>query len=57
MRLGVSAYSFKQAIAKGEIQFMDIFAKAKEIVALIHNLVGGIMGALDKECALCGEIH
>jgi len=31
MRLGVSAYSFKQAIAKGEIQFMDIFAKAKEI--------------------------
>lgn len=31
MRLGVSAYSFNRAIHKGEIQFMDIFAKAKEI--------------------------
>ena len=44
-------------IEKFESDVMGVIAKAKEIVALIHNLVGGIMGALDKECALCGEIH
>ena len=31
MRLGVSAYSFGRMISKGEIQFMDIFPKAREI--------------------------
>ncbi|MCL2517941.1 MAG: sugar phosphate isomerase/epimerase [Oscillospiraceae bacterium] len=31
MRLGVSAYSFGRAVHKGEIQFMDIFPKAREI--------------------------
>ena len=31
MRLGVSAYSFGQAVRKGEIQFMDIPMKAREI--------------------------
>lgn len=35
----------------------DLFSKVKEIIAMVHNLVGGIMGVLDKECALCGEIH
>ena len=31
MRLGVSAYCFGRMIQKGEIQFMDIFPKAREI--------------------------
>ncbi|MBQ7295064.1 MAG: hypothetical protein IJW86_02600 [Clostridia bacterium] len=35
----------------------NLFATVKEIIAAIHNLVGNIMGALDKECALCGELH
>ena len=34
-----------------------LFPKVKEVIALVHNLVGGIMSVLDKECALCGELH
>ncbi len=44
-------------IDKFESDVTGLFAKVKEIIALIHNLVGGIMGTLDKECAFCGEIH
>lgn len=35
----------------------NAIAKVKEIVDMIHNLVGDIMGVFAKECALCGEIH
>lgn len=34
-----------------------VFAKVKEIIALVHSLVGDIMGVFEKECALCGELH
>ena len=44
-------------IEKFESDVTGAFAKVKEIVALIHNLVGGIMSVLDKECAFCGELH
>lgn len=29
----------------------------KDTIEQIHNIVGQIMAVLDKECALCGEIH
>lgn len=35
----------------------NLFTTVKDIIAAIHNLVGSIMGVLDKECALCGELH
>lgn len=35
----------------------NLFATIKEIIAAIHNLVGSIMGVLDKECSFCDELH
>lgn len=29
----------------------------KEVMRFVHSLVGGILGALDKDCPFCGNIH
>ena len=29
----------------------------KDTIEQIHNIVGQIMAVLDKECAMCGELH
>ena len=44
-------------IEKFESDVTGLFAKVKEVIALIHNLVGGIMSVFEKECAFCGDIH
>lgn len=38
-------------------QFHEIFEAIKNLIEAIHNLVGGIMGNLGKECPFCGEVH
>ena len=34
-----------------------VFTLVQEIIAEIHELVGGIMGVLGEECAFCEQIH
>ncbi len=35
----------------------NVFTFAKDLAAAIHDLVGGILGVLGKECPFCEEIH
>ncbi len=35
----------------------NVFTFARDLAAAIHELVGGILGVLDKECPFCGEVH
>lgn len=38
-------------------QFHEIFEAIRNLIEAIHNLVGGIMGNLGKECPFCDEVH
>lgn len=38
-------------------EFHEIFEAIRNLIEAIHNLVGGIMGNLGKECPFCGEVH
>ena len=35
----------------------NVFTFAKDLAAAIHDLVGGILGVLGKECPFCEKVH
>ena len=59
MAADADAVAEKEQITAEEV--IDAIEKTviliKDTIDQIHNIVGQIMAALDKECAMCGEMH
>lgn len=45
------------SIEEAADQIGEVFSVIRNLIDAIHNLVGGIMGILGKECPFCGEVH
>ena len=40
-----------------EATIFGVIDLVRDIVVAVHELVGGILGVLEKECPFCEEIH
>lgn len=45
------------SIEEAADQIGEVFSAIRNLIDAIHNLVGGIMGILGKECPFCDEVH